>query len=125
MLATVDHTADAHRVAAPEPCDCTAHGGDMTNDLMPGNAGIARAAPFGSNLVKIGVVHTAIGDGDLHIMFPGRAAFYVQRFQGLVCDAGAIGFHDHDRALPSGRIGLPEGTARIGGGATKSATAAR
>lgn len=43
-LATVDHTPDAHRVADPEPGDCAADGGDMINDLMPGNAGIARAA---------------------------------------------------------------------------------
>ncbi len=69
---------------------------------MAGNAGVKRAAPFGADLVKIGMADAAIGDGDLHVMFAGRAAFDVDGFQGLIGGMGAIGFHDHDRLFLQG-----------------------
>src|SRR5690606_22895083 len=97
-LATVDHAADADGVAHLEAGDRAADRRDLADDLVARHAGIARAAPFGADGVQVGMADTAVGDVDLYIAWPRRAALDVDRLQRLVGGVRAVGPGGHVRA---------------------------
>ena len=93
--AAIDQTAHAHDIAHLEAGDLCPDGADVTDDFMARNAGVKRAAPFGADLMQVGMADAAIGDVDLHIARTYRAPFDRHGFKGFVASRGAIGKESH------------------------------
>jgi len=91
----MDHAADADQVADPVLCDVAADSGHAADDLMPRHARIQRARPFRTHLVQVGMAHTAIGNGNLHVVRARCAPCDLQGLQWEVARVGAVGFDGH------------------------------
>lgn len=94
-LTAIYHATDTNRIADLEPSDLAADCAHMADDLMTGNARVERSAPFGANLMKIGMADPAIGDVDLDIEGTGLTPPDVDRLQRLVAGIGTKSFRDH------------------------------
>src|SRR6185437_795243 len=90
MLAAVDDAAYADQVAGPMARYVLAHRDDAAHDLVAWHAGVKRAFPLRTHLMKIGMAHAAIVDGDLYVMRSRSAAGDFQRFERKVARMGAV-----------------------------------
>ena len=68
MAATVDHTAHADEIADREASDVAADRGHPADDLMAGDGGIERAAPFAAHGVEVRMADAAIEDVDRDVV---------------------------------------------------------
>ena len=102
MAAAVDQTAHTDDVTHREARDPGADCGDLADDLVARNAGIARAAPFVARGMQVGMAHPAIADRDRHVVRAGGAAFDGHRGQRLVGRGRAKGMDVHEDYLSAG-----------------------
>ena len=82
LPARIDETADADRVAGPEPGDVGAGLGDPADDFVARHHREHRPAPFVAGLVDVRVANAAIEDVDQHLVRAGLAAVDRKRGQG-------------------------------------------
>lgn len=108
MLAAVDEAADSDRVADLEARNLGADGADVADNLVPGNAGVERAAPFGADRVKVGMADAAKSDLDLDVARSGLAALDGDRLERLVGGVSAIRFGCHGQGILRGFDGVGE-----------------
>lgn len=68
LPARIDHASDSDPVSDPVPGDIGSYVGHDSGDLMPGDEGIAGAAPLSSRAVDIRMADPAVADFDEHVL---------------------------------------------------------